>query len=119
MPHISLIALMARSNAPLHLALFPSTPEPPASLLLTRQQQVYCTLDIFEARLPSKPADADFGLLYALDESLALYGWLTNTGVKIVVGIEFEMGEIGRGVGVVEGELKPVSGMPRDSEQSN
>jgi trafficking protein particle complex subunit 2 len=45
-------------------------------------------LDIFEARAPHKTADQDFGLLQAVDERLAMYGWLTNTGVKIVIVVD-------------------------------
>lgn len=71
-------------------------------------------LDIFEARLPYKTADQDFGLLQAVDERLAMYGWLTNTGVKIVVVVDME----GRpataldskaAVGLRDADLKPVS----------
>ncbi|KAK6433292.1 hypothetical protein LTR95_010530 [Oleoguttula sp. CCFEE 5521] len=47
------------------------------------------SLDIFEARMPSKTSQ-DFGLLHALDERIALYGWLTNTGVKLVVVVDME-----------------------------
>lgn len=47
-------------------------------------------LDIFEARLPEKTADHDFGLLQAIDDRLAMYGWLANTGVKFVVVVDME-----------------------------
>ena len=47
-------------------------------------------LDIFEARMPSKTVGHDFGLLHALDERLAMYGWLTNTGVKLVIVVDME-----------------------------
>lgn len=47
-------------------------------------------LDIFEARMPTKPVGQDFGLLQAIDERLAMYGWLTNTGVKFVIVIDLE-----------------------------
>lgn len=47
-------------------------------------------LDIFEARMPQKTAGHDFGLLHALDERQALYGWVTNTGVKLVIVIDME-----------------------------
>lgn len=48
------------------------------------------SLDVFEARLPEKTADHDFGLLQAVDDRLAMYGWLTNTGVKLVVVVDME-----------------------------
>lgn len=47
-------------------------------------------LDIFEARMPSKMVGQDFGLLQAIDERLAMYGWLTNTGIKFVIIIDME-----------------------------
>ncbi|RPA77637.1 snare-like protein [Ascobolus immersus RN42] len=112
MPQISLISLISPLSSPLFLSLYPIAQSSNTSLLLTRSFQVHSTLDIFEARLPTKSADADFGLLYAVDENLALYGWLTNTGVRIVVGVDFGEVEGGqereRGMGVHEGELKPV-----------
>lgn len=48
------------------------------------------SLDIFEARMPSKTVGHDFGLLHALDERIALYGWLTNTNVKFVIVVDME-----------------------------
>lgn len=47
-------------------------------------------LDIFEARMPTKMVGQDFGLLQAIDERLAMYGWLTNTGVKFVIVVDME-----------------------------
>jgi hypothetical protein len=62
-------------------------------------------LDVFAARVPTKANDdSEFGLLYAVDDGCALYGWLTNTGVKIVVAVE---GPVGEG-GVREGDIKNV-----------
>jgi len=87
-------------NSPLHLSTFTDSRDKLAFHFL-----VHATLDIFASRLPSKAnGDSDFGLLYAVDEELALYGWLTNTGIKFVVAVETPPGE----TGVREGELKPV-----------
>ena len=69
------------------------------------------SLDIFEARLPSKTIGHDFGLLHALDERIALYGWYLNTGVKLVIVVDME----GRpatagstaGLGLRGGDLTP------------
>jgi hypothetical protein len=71
---------------------------------------VHTTLDIFASRLPAKTnGDSDFGLLYAVDDEVALYGWLTNTGIKLVIAVETPAGAQGDGgVGVREGELKGV-----------
>lgn len=51
---------------------------------------LHSCLDIFEARMPSKTVGHDFGLLHALDERTALYGWLTNTGVKFIVAVDMQ-----------------------------
>lgn len=47
-------------------------------------------LDIFEARMPNKTVGQDFGLLHALDERIAMYGWLLNTGIKLVIVVDME-----------------------------
>lgn len=47
------------------------------------------TLDIFESRSASAgPISVDFGLLHALDDRIALYGWLLNTGIKLVIVVD-------------------------------
>lgn len=57
----------------------------------------------------------DFGLLHAIDERLAAYGFETNTGVRFVVVVDMLGREVrgggGAGTGAVglrEGELKVV-----------
>ena len=75
------------------------------SILLNYHFLTHTTLDVFALRLPQKTADQDFGLLYAISEDLAAYGWLTNTGVKFVVFVSC----VGVGGGIREGELKTVS----------
>lgn len=40
--------------------------------------------------MPTKPVGHDFGMLQAIDERLAMYGWMTNTGVKFVVIVDME-----------------------------
>ncbi len=63
-----------------------------------------------------KTADQDFGLLQAVDERLAMYGWLTNTGVKFVIVVDMEgrpaTASDGKSVAVLglrDADLKPVS----------
>ncbi|TKA48360.1 hypothetical protein B0A54_00495 [Friedmanniomyces endolithicus] len=91
-PSIAAIGIIGRHNNPLHTALFPATG-------VGHEQQrdrleysfmLNSSLDIFEARMPSKTVGHDFGLLHVLDERLALYGWLTNTGVKLVIVVDME-----------------------------
>ena len=45
-------------------------------------------LDIFEIRRKQTSIDQDLGLLQAVDERLAAYGWLTTTGVKFVIIVD-------------------------------
>lgn len=45
-------------------------------------------LDIFEIRRNKKTTEQDLGLLQAVDERLATYGWLTNTGIKFIMVID-------------------------------
>jgi trafficking protein particle complex subunit 2 len=71
-------------------------------------------LDIFEARMPHKTVDSDFGLLQAIDERLAMYGWLTTTGVKFIIVVDMEgraanPADKSSGVtGLRDADLKPV-----------
>jgi hypothetical protein len=99
-------------NNPLHISLFPPEERAP----LEYQFLLSSCLDIFEARLPHKTADQDFGLLQAVDERLAMYGWLTNTGVKIVIVVDMEGkpanaadSKVATAVGLRDADLKPVS----------
>ena len=98
-------------NNPLHIALFP----PKERDHLQYSFMLSSCLDIFELRAPHKTADQDFGLLQAIDERLAMYGWLTNTGVKLVIIVDMEgrpAPEGGKmplgGVGLRDSDLKPV-----------
>ncbi len=75
---------------------------------------------MFALRAPNLSGDA--GLLHAIDERLAAYGFETNTGVKFVVLVDMRGRRVdasiikGAGaVGLREGELKPVS-MPTARE---
>lgn len=76
-------------------------------------------LDIFEIRQNNKSVDQDLGLLQAVDERLATYGWLTNTGVKFIIVVDMagrppaQDGDKKRGapiVGLRDADLKPVGG---------
>ncbi|KAK5134252.1 hypothetical protein LTR08_006796 [Meristemomyces frigidus] len=95
-PSVAAIGIIGRHNNPLHIALFPPTtnttstspPEPRDPLEFSFL--LNSTLDIFEARMPNKTIGHDFGLLHAVDERIALYGWLLNTGVKLVIAVDME-----------------------------
>ena len=91
-PAIACIGVIGRNNNPLHIALFPTT-APGYEAQRDRLEfsfMLNSCLDIFEARMPAKSATHDFGLLHALDERIAMYGWLTNTGVKFVIVVDME-----------------------------
>jgi hypothetical protein len=100
-------------NNPLHISLFA-----PEERALEFQFLLSSSLDIFEARLPHKTADQDFGLLQAVDERLAMYGWLTNTAVKFVIVVDMEGrpatasdSKTTAAVGLRDADMKPVSAL--------
>ncbi|KAJ4294257.1 hypothetical protein N0V90_007947 [Kalmusia sp. IMI 367209] len=110
-PSIACIGVIGRHNNPLHISLFPAEERAP----LEFQFLLSSCLDIFEARLPHKTVDQDFGLLQAVDERLAMYGWLTNTGVKFVVVVDMEGRpanaldiKASSAVGLRDADLKPI-----------
>ncbi|EMC97550.1 hypothetical protein BAUCODRAFT_67731 [Baudoinia panamericana UAMH 10762] len=91
-PSVACIGVIGRNNNPLHIALFPATGQGHEQHRdkLEYSFMLNSCLDIFEARMPSKTVGHDFGLLHALDERIAMYGWLTNTGVKLVIVVDME-----------------------------
>ena len=115
-PAIACIGIIGRHNNPLHISLFPATG---TGFEAERDRLEYSfmlnsCLDIFEARMPSKGVGHDFGLLHALDERLAMYGWLTNTGVKLVIVVDMEGtpaegAKVTAGLGLKGSDLTPVS----------
>lgn len=114
-PSVACIGVIGRHNNPLHISLFPATGagyEAERDKLQFSLMLNTC-LDIFEARMPSKSLTHDFGLLHALDERIAMYGWLTNTGVKFVVVVDMEGavaegGKVTAGMGLRNSDLTPV-----------
>jgi hypothetical protein len=101
--------ILTFQNNPLLISLFPPEQRDPLefSFLLSS------CLDIFEARAPYKTVDQDFGLLQAIDERLAMYGWLTNTGVKLVIVVDMaaRVTRDTKGsavLGIRDADLKPV-----------
>ena len=55
--------------------------------------------------------DQDFGLLHAVDERLSVWGWETGTGVRFAIVLDMwgREGVESTGLGIRDGELKPVS----------
>ncbi|KAK6535234.1 hypothetical protein TWF694_001701 [Orbilia ellipsospora] len=116
-PSIPVIAIIGKQNNPIYIY---NSRLPLASTSLTTSLDLHLllhsTLDVFEARLPQKTADQDFGLLFAIDERLAAYGWMTNTSIKFVVIVDqgfnssSALSTRGGGLGgaIREADLKPV-----------
>ena len=76
--------MLDSQDNPLHISLFP----PHENELLDLSFLLNSCLDIFEIRQQSKMVDQDLGLLQAVDERLASYGWLTNTGTKFIIVVD-------------------------------
>jgi hypothetical protein len=85
-----LLSNISQKNNPLHISIFPAEGQKEERSKLDFSFMLSTCLDIFEARLPEKNVGQDFGLLQAIDERLAMYGWLTNTGVKLVIIVDME-----------------------------
>ncbi|KAI0407580.1 Sedlin, N-terminal conserved region-domain-containing protein [Xylaria palmicola] len=88
-------------NNPLHITIFPSYDATTQAYSPVRTPLQFSlllsgTLDVFEARSrhTANPAaggmllSGDFGLLHAVDDRLAAYGFETNTGVKLVAVVD-------------------------------
>lgn len=100
--------LIKTKDNPLHISLFHAGGQRDD---LEFQFLLNSCLDIFEARLPYGKADHDFGLLHAVDEQLAMYGYLTTTGVRLVIVVDME----GRPASEAEGKNSALLGI-RDSD---
>ncbi|GKT52564.1 trafficking protein particle complex subunit 6B [Colletotrichum spaethianum] len=140
-PSIACIGIIGRNNNPLHIQIFPShnpatNTFAPIRTPLQFSLLLSSTLDVFELRHGSGASgntgaiagsgvtglSGEVGMLHAVDERLAAYGWETNTGVKIVVVVDMrgrrvagggsaaaEAAAKGRGsVGLREQELRVV-----------
>ncbi|KAI0108224.1 snare-like protein [Daldinia grandis] len=143
-PSIACLGVIGRNNNPLHITIFPSydpssNTRAPLRTPLQYSLLLSSTLDIFETRTrragasgaPSTGAPAstsssssttpiltgDFGLLHAVDERLAAYGFETNTGVKFVAVVDMRgrvaagassAGTVRAGVGLRDTELRVV-----------
>ncbi|KAI8950017.1 Sedlin [Xylaria longipes] len=135
-PSIACLGVIGRNNNPLHISIFPSYDTTTQTYTPVRTPLQFSlllsgTLDVFEARSRHHLANpgsggsmllsGDFGLLHAVDDRLAAYGFETNTGVKLVAVVDMRgrlpsrnattatttAGSRG-GVGLRDNELKPV-----------
>ncbi|KAI1485567.1 Longin-like domain-containing protein [Biscogniauxia mediterranea] len=112
-PSIACLGVIGRNNNPLHITIFPSYDSSTHTLAPLRTPLQFSlllssTLDVFEfrtrhARAAGNTASSsstaaattttglvtgDFGLLHAVDDRLACYGFETNTGVKFIAVVD-------------------------------
>lgn len=98
---------------PLHISLFP----PYSDATIEFSFLLNACLDIFDIRCKQTSIDQYLGLLHAIDERLAAYGWLTTTGVKLVIIVDLFHQEESAGAGKLassaitglkDSDMKPV-----------
>jgi hypothetical protein len=87
-----------KQNNPLHVSIFPSYDPSTESFAPVRTPLQFSlllssTVDVFELRARHNAASnvglsGDLGLLHAVDDRLAAYGFETNTGVRLVCVVD-------------------------------
>ncbi|KAJ1326584.1 trafficking protein particle complex subunit 2 [Microdochium nivale] len=103
-PSVACLGVIGRNNNPLHITIFPShnpsdgtttntTQSAPLRTPLQFSLLLSSTLDVFARRAQHAAStgtllSGDFGMLHAVDERLAAYGFETNTGVKFVAVVD-------------------------------
>ncbi|KAH7011756.1 Longin-like domain-containing protein [Ilyonectria destructans] len=115
-----------RQNNPLHISIFPSHDPAtntfaPIRTSLQFSLLLSSSIDVFDLRAKHNAVSGvglsgDFGLLHAVDDRLAAYGFETNTGVRMVCVVDMRgrrvdssaAGSRGVGTGLRDAELKPV-----------
>ncbi|KAI1817410.1 Sedlin [Poronia punctata] len=115
-PSIACLGVIGRNNNPLHITIFPSYDSTTQTFIPVRTPLQFSlilsgTLDIFSRPPSNVLLTGDYGLLHAVDDRLAAYGFETNTGVKFVAVVDMrgrKGGGAGTAAGLRENELKPV-----------
>ncbi|KAK9549560.1 hypothetical protein V6Z96_006340 [Aspergillus fumigatus] len=111
-PRIACICVIGKADNPLHISMFP----PYQDSIVNFSFYLNACLDIFEIRQKKTSVGQDLGLLHAIDERLAAYGWLTTTGVKFLIVVDTigqptHVGAESLGIGAMatlrESDLKP------------
>ncbi|KAL8418634.1 hypothetical protein RB594_002018 [Gaeumannomyces avenae] len=118
-PSIACLGVIGRNNNPLHISLFPSHDPATNTLAPVRTPLQFSlllssTLDVFELRARNHAAggtglSGDLGLLHAVDERLAAYGFETNTGVRFVVVVDMRGRRVDASVAAALGGATPAS----------
>ncbi|KAL2264962.1 hypothetical protein VTJ83DRAFT_7472 [Remersonia thermophila] len=126
-PSIACLGVIGRNNNPLHTSIFPSYDPATNSLRPVRTPLQFSlilssTLDIFDLRARQNAAagvglTGDLGLLHAVDDRLAAYGFETNTGTRFVVVVDMRGRRVDGAAaaaaaqtGAAEGSSKRVAG---------
>ncbi|KAG5934805.1 hypothetical protein E4U60_003542 [Claviceps pazoutovae] len=127
-PSIACLGVIGRNNNPLHISIFPSHDPStntftPLRTPLQFSLLLSSTIDIFDLRAKASSAtgvglSGDAGLLHAIDDRLAAYGYETNTGIRMVCVVDMRGRRIddaaarvvhpGGVAGLRDVELKPV-----------
>ncbi|KAL8305668.1 hypothetical protein RB600_008517 [Gaeumannomyces tritici] len=118
-PSIACLGVIGRNNNPLHISLFPSHDPATNTLAPVRTPLQFSlllssTLDVFELRARNHAAggtglSGDLGLLHAVDERLAAYGFETNTGVRFVIVVDMRGRRVDASVAAALGGATPAS----------
>ncbi|PHH70236.1 hypothetical protein CDD82_7249 [Ophiocordyceps australis] len=115
LPSIACLGIIGRNNNPLHTSIFPSYDASTKKSLPLRSPLQFSlllssTLDVFALRAARNAVSGDAGLLHAVDDRLAAYGFETNTGVRMVVVVDMRgrRAEASAPQGLRDAELKPV-----------
>ncbi|KAJ6012924.1 hypothetical protein N7499_012475 [Penicillium canescens] len=108
-PKIACIGVIGKADNPLHISLFP----PYSDSTIEFSFLLNSCLDVFDIRCKQTSIDQDLGLLHAIDERLAAYGWLTTTGVKLLIIVDVFGREEAASAGKTAGPA--ISGL-RDSD---
>ncbi|KAL2126751.1 hypothetical protein VTI74DRAFT_294 [Chaetomium olivicolor] len=113
-PSIACLGVIGRNNNPLHTAIFPSHDPAtntyrPVRTPLQFSLILSSTLDVFELRARQNAAagtglTGDYGLLHAIDDRLAAYGFETNTGVRFVVVVDMRGRKGGASTVIADGK---------------
>ncbi|KAL7923652.1 Sedlin [Trichoderma austrokoningii] len=88
-PSVACLGVIGRNNNPLHISIFPSYDATANAFTPVRNPLQFSlllssTIDVFDLRSKNSTASGDFGLLHAIDDRLAAYGFETNTGIRMV-----------------------------------
>ncbi|VUC37496.1 unnamed protein product [Clonostachys rosea] len=122
-PSIACLGVIGRNNNPMHISIFPSQ-DPitnnfaPIRTPLQFSLILSSTIDVFELRtrhnaISGGGLSGEYGLLQAVDDRLAAYGYETNTGIRFVCVVDMRGRRVDSAAasskqGLRDAELKPV-----------